>query len=149
LFWFFTAPDIRFLGAVSILYFSTSLWILYIQIVQSLPQRFRFRNKQLTFLYWAAAFIICLISLKLTGVRSISTQGWEKIPEFPLEIKKTLTNLQVNVATIHGQCWDALLPCVSIFNGNLHADLINMPWPFSFLHQNRFFYSVKFLNISK
>ena len=149
LFWFFTAPDIRFLGAIPVLYLSTSLWIFYIQISNSTSQKFHFNAKRQQYLYRTTAVIMCLLSLKLTGASSISTQGWAKIPEFPVEIKNTLTNLPVNVATVHGQCWDAPQPCVSIFNGNVHADPINMTWPFSLLNHSRFFYSVKFLNITK
>ena len=98
---------------------------------------------------WIAAFIICLFSLKLTGLSNLSVHGWPEIPRHPFKIEKTLTDLPVNVPTINAQCWDAPLPCASVFNGNLHADPIHLPWPLSILNIKRFFYSVKFLNLTQ
>ena len=149
LFWFLTAPDPRFLGAVPALYFGLSLWIfssLYIEKYQIRSVLYRTRYK---YFFWIAALLIGLISIKLTGLRSISFDGWTPIPQYSIGVEKTLTNLPVNVSKENGQCWDAPLPCASIFNGNLHADPLKMPWPLSLLSTDRFFYSVKFLNLSK
>jgi hypothetical protein len=149
LFWFLTAPDPRFLGAVPALYFGLSLWIfssLYMEKYQIRSVLYRTPYK---YFFWIAALLIGLISLKLTGLRSISFDGWIPIPQYSIGVEKTLTNLPVNVSKENGQCWDAPLPCASIFNGNLHADPLKMPWPLSLLSTDRFFYSVKFLNLSK
>jgi hypothetical protein len=149
LFWFLTAPDPRFLGAVPALYIGLSLWIsngLFIKKYIIKSSRYNFSSP---YLYWFAALLICLLSLKLTGLRSLSLEGWTPIPHHSTHIEKTLTDLPVNVSTENGQCWDAPLPCASIFNGNLHADPLKMPWPFSLWSSDRFFYSVKFLNLSK
>ena len=148
-FWFLTAPDIRFLGAVPTLYFVTSFWIFYDQLPikhQPLCIRNCIRNR---LVYYILAMAICLFSFKLMGLRAVSLQGWTSIPKYGVNIEKTLTELPIYVSSLNGQCWDAPLPCASIFNGNLHKNLINMPWPLSILDVKRFFYSVKFLNLSK
>lgn len=149
LFWFLTAPDPRFLGAVPALYFGLSLWIfnsICIEKYQIRPVLYRAPYK---YFFWIAALFICLISLKLAGLRAISFDGWTPIPQYSISVEKTLTDMPVNVSNENGQCWDAPLPCASIFNGNLHADPLKMPWPLSLLITDRFFYSVKFLNLSK
>lgn len=149
LFWFLTAPDTRFLGAVPALYIGLSLWMFHAIFIKKYLIKSVLYNFRSPYLSWCAALFICLISLKLTGLRSLSLEGWTPIPQYSTHIEKTLTDLPVNVSTENGQCWDAPLPCASIFNGNLHADPLKMPWPLSLLGSDRFFYSVKFLNLSK
>lgn len=146
LFWFLTAPDPRFLGAVPALYFGLSLWLFIILYKEKYLIRSVFYRALRPYLYGIAALLICLMSLKLTGLRSLSLDGWTPIPHLSTRIEKTRTDLPVHVSTENGQCWDAPLPCASIFNGNLHAVPFKMPWPFSLLSRDRFFYSVKFLN---
>ena len=149
IFWFFTAPDVRFLGAVAVLYNALSVWLFMVFIEERNEQAFMRTCSSKQVYRWMAAIVICLISLKLTGLSSISFQGWQTIPQSTVKTEKTLTELPVNVAMINAQCWDAPLPCASVFNGNLHADPINLPWPLSILNIKRFFYSVKFLNLTQ
>jgi hypothetical protein len=149
IFWFFTAPDVRFLGAVAVLYIALSVWLITVFIEERYEQAFMrtYSSKQLY--RWMAAIVICMISLKLTGLSSVSFQGWQTIPQYAFKTEKTLTELPVNVAMINAQCWDAPLPCASVFNGNLHADPIDLPWPLNIFNIKRFFYSVKFLNLTQ
>lgn len=149
IFWFLTAPDVRFLGAVPVLFLSISIWYFYTFIVNGYKKIFNFGFPYKRYCSGIVVIIICLISFKLTGISNLSLQGWKSIPEHSLTVEKTLTNLQVNVPTIDGQCWNAPLPCASVFNGNLHADPIYIPWPLKILDIKRFFYSVKFLNVTK
>jgi len=144
-----TAPDPRFLGAVPALYIGLSLWLFDIYYVEKYIIRSVFYRTPHTYLTWIAALLICLMSLKLTGLRSLSLDGWTPIPQYSIRIDKTRTDLPVYVSTENGQCWNAPLPCVSIFNVNLHAVSLKLPWPLSLLSSDRFFYSVKFLNLSK
>ena len=149
IFWFFTAPDIRFLGAVPALYLALSIWLFYVLLTDRYPRVLPKAHHSSRLIYWLAIFALCLMSFKLTGLRSVSLRGWTAIPQYPVDIQKTQAGLPVNVSTVHGQCWDAPLPCASIFNGNLHADPLILPWPLSLFDKNRFFYSVKFLNSPK
>lgn len=149
IFWFFTAPDIRFLGAVPALYFGLSLWIFTCLLKNIHPFSVEVDSHRYRYLYVITTLIVCVMSLKLTGLRSLSFQGWTPIPDYSVTVDKTLTDLSVNVSAKNGQCWNAPLPCVSIFNGNLHADPFKVPWPLSLLIRDRFFYSVKFLNLQK
>lgn len=153
IFWFLTAPSVRFLGAVPVLYMALSIWLFYIIVGKKTTDRATSLNLVINqshpFYFAIAALIICFFSLKSTGLRSLSLHGWADIPQSSLIIEKTLTDLPVNVPTINGQCWDAPLPCASVFNGNLHADQIILNWPLTILNIKRFFYSVKFLNLPK
>jgi hypothetical protein len=153
IFWFLTAPNVRFLGAVPVLYLALSVWLFYIIVSKKTTDRATSLNlvtSQFHPFYSAiAALIICLFSLKSTGLRSLSFYGWADIPQSSLIIEKTLTDLPINVPAINGQCWDAPLPCASVFNGNLHADPIILNWPLTIFNIKRFFYSVKFLNLPK
>lgn len=148
-FWFLTAPDVRFLGAIPVLFLSLSIWYFYTFILISYKQVFGFVYLNKKIYGVLAVATISLISFKLTGVRSLSFDGWTPIPEHALIVEKTLSDLPINVPTKNGQCWDAPLPCASVFNGNLHADPIKMPWPLTILNIKRYFYSVKFLNLKQ
>ena len=153
IFWFLTAPSVRFLGAVPVLYLALSVWLFYIIVGKKNTNRvtslIMVTSQRYPFYCWIAVLIICFFSLKSTGLRSLSLHGWADIPQPSLIIEKTLTDLPVNVPTINGQCWDAPLPCASVFNGNLHADPITLNLPLTVLNIKRFFYSVKFLNLPK
>lgn len=148
-FWFFTAPDVRFLGAVPALYAGLSLWLFYVLFIEPRTEWRRIKSQEFRTWHWTLMIAICLFSLKLTGLRSLSLTGWTPVPSESVEIQQTLTKLPVYVAQSNGQCWNASLPCASIFNGNLHADPWLLPWPLSIFIKDRFFYSVKFLNLPR
>lgn len=149
IFWFLTAPDVRFLGAVPSLYLALSLWIYSFSFIWQRAQGFVIDTKRHRNLYWMGAIFICFLSLKSTGLRSVSLNGWTPLPAYKVNSEKTYTDLPINVSADNGQCWNAPLPCLSIFNGNIHADPWAAPWPLSILTPHRFFYSVKFLNLPK
>lgn len=146
-FWFFTAPDIRFLGAILVIYISLSIWLFY-SLITTNKLIFNKIHSTVHIIPGVLAIAICLISLKLTEIQAISLNGWMPVPKAEIKTQESISKLQVNVS-LNGQCWDVMLPCASIFNGNLHADPLNLPWPFSIINNHRFFYSVKFLNLPK
>lgn len=146
IFWFTTAPDPRFLGSILVLSIGLSIWICATGI-RLLPFQIHKRGfPSQNILTGIGVVCICLASLKLTGLNSISLSGWKEIPTQLIEKKTTLTGLNIWVPTKGEQCWDQALPCASIFNENL-AKQEN-----KFLDLNRigltndFYYTVKAIN---
>lgn len=119
-FWFITAPDIRFLGAVLVLFFGLSAYLalqnqtritaLGLKIQQSLSTR----HVELFVLT-----IVVLISLRYLGMSSLSVNGWSEVTQIKTEISQTQTGQVINIPARGNQCWDSALPCASIFNDGL------------------------------
>ena len=146
IFWFITAPDPRFLGSILVLSIGMSIWI-FATGIRLLPFQIRKRGFPIQNILTGIGIVcICLASLKLTGLKSISLSGWKEIPTQTVEMKATLGGLNVWVPIKGEQCWDQALPCASIFNENL-AKQEN-----KFLDLNRigltndFYYMVKAIN---
>lgn len=118
IFWFVTAPDPRFLGSILVLSIALSIWFLA-TFVQSVCKghELKWMGSQL---WTTLGLVFCsLVALKLTGLNSISTRGWQGIPSQAVEVKQTLGGLEVRVPSTGAQCWNEALPCMSIFNENL------------------------------
>ncbi|NDY83482.1 hypothetical protein G3I67_09585 [Orrella sp. NBD-18] len=146
IFWFTTAPDPRFLGSIPVLSIALSIWFWAAGIRLLFVQTHKTWCGSQKALINIGMVCICLASLKLTGLNSISLSGWKEIPTQAVEGKTTSTGLTVWVPTTGAQCWDQALPCASIFNENL-AKQKNI-----FLNLNRFglandfYYTVKVMN---
>lgn len=125
IFWFFTAPQIRFLGAIPILLLSLNLWILFEAKKDTLKLVIIFNAKNSLFFKWIFIFIICLISLKFIGLRSISTSGWSPLPVVSKKEIITENGISVNAPLSGNQCWETTLPCSPLINSKL--DLIKWP----------------------
>ena len=67
----------------------------------------------------ALAFLICLANLKLLGITSVSLSGWVALPVPPVQTRITERGLSVLEPVERGQCWNAPLPCASIFDASL------------------------------
>lgn len=136
-FWFFTAPDIRFLGVVPILYLALSIWIFFDTC------KFDFLKKiQLTTLLVFKSFFfftIVLTSIKLIGINSISLTGWQPPIRPELVVKQTDSGLNIYLPSDGFNCWEASTPCAPIFNGNLKKIDLQLPTTFG----PKFYFSVK------
>ena len=120
LFWFVTAPDVRFLGAVLVLFFGLSAYLtlqnqtritaLELKIQQS---RSMHRVELLVFT------IVALIPLRYLGISSLSVNGWSEVTHIKTETSQTQTGQNINIPAKGNQCWDSALPCASIFNDGL------------------------------
>ena len=62
---------------------------------------------------------ILLFLVKGAGVRNLSYSGWQEIPEYETETRLTTSELSVQVPKKDAVCWDAPLPCVSVFTDRL------------------------------
>lgn len=119
IFWFTTAPDPRFLGSTVVLIIATSIWFLVTRIRLRVMPTQMVEPKNQKALTIIGILFVCLVSLKLTGLNSISLTGWKDLPIQSVEIKTTSTGLSVWVPKKGERCWDQALPCASIFNENL------------------------------
>lgn len=146
IFWFTTAPDPRFLGAILVLSIGLSIWFWAVSIRMAHFQKGKFGCRSQNVLVGIGIICICLTSLKLTGLNSISLSGWKEIPTQAVEMKTTLTGLNVWVPTTSEQCWDQALPCASIFNENLAKQENKFLDLNRFGLLNEFYYTVKAIN---
>lgn len=122
IFWFITAPDLRFLGAIVPLYLIVSVWGLsQTGLINKLRGWSKLQSISAQFSILKKLFVIgiLLVLVKGVGVRSLSYSGWQEIPEYETETKLTASELSVQVPKKDAICWDAPLPCVSVFTDRL------------------------------
>ncbi len=120
-FWLGTAPDPRFLGAVPVLLAGLSTWIvLSSRGFESLAGWIANPPPRSPAMI-AFTILICLACLKLTGMRSAGFNGWSALPVPSVHTRVTQSGLAVLVPVERGQCWNAPLPCASIFDANLRS----------------------------
>ncbi len=118
-FWFLTAPDMRFLGAVLVLFFLLSVYLaagilrpatVCLARGKSPPSR-RFAM---------IIFVLALMgSARYVGVNSLSFNGWSLVPVPATVEKRTDSGAIVQVPESGNQCWNAPIPCASLFNSEL------------------------------
>lgn len=122
LFWFFTAPDFRFLGAIPVLFATLagllcwlrldSLIVLTARIV-GLPHK---RRQVLR--HGFVAFVIALICLYFYHPQSMTLRLAEPLPLAEV-IQKTTNFGAVIGMPKNGLCWDSALPCVRFVEDGL------------------------------
>lgn len=122
-FWFITAPDIRFLGAVLVLFFALSL---YLTLQNQTFNTARGLNIQRIFsarnIHLFIFAIVTLISLRYLGMNSLSFHGWSELTHIKTQTSQTKSGQNINIPTLGNQCWDVTLPCASIFNDALRIE---------------------------
>ena len=118
-FWLGTAPDPRFLGAVPILLVVLGAWIVVSSRGFEAFGRWIAHPSPRSPVMLALAFLICLANLKLLGITSVSLSGWVALPVPPVQTRITERGLSVLEPVERGQCWNAPLPCASIFDASL------------------------------
>lgn len=118
LFWFMTAPDWRFLGAIPQLSIALSGFIC---IRCLLPTEFgRFTQKLPT--YFPPSFfglVILVLMVKSTDLKNLPLSGWHSIPSIETKEQLTESGLKIFVPIAGDQCWDSSLPCTPYFNDAL------------------------------
>jgi len=119
-FWFVTAPDPRFLGTISGLFLSLSLFI-FVQVIctdralNRIERGYSSRGVQLSVV---ALFVLC--NLKLVGLGALSTTGWATIPQPSLQENRSAQGVLIYTGAVDSQCWNANLPCATAFDPKLH-----------------------------
>jgi hypothetical protein len=110
-FWFFTAPDPRFLGA--------TVWILGISLTAlAIPPRASRARIGALVLFWLTP-IYGLIRVGYEAVRVPPEYLTQPVPNVLMRTKQTTSGLKVLVPVTGNQCWDAPLPCTPYFRPQL------------------------------
>jgi hypothetical protein len=130
-FWFFTAPDPRFLGSIVVLYFA---WTLYM---------FSLSIDTLTFEYkWALCKIgraaingivivgmgVCFVRWSLLAVSA--PFGWSNLPTLERELQANRSGYRAFVPILGMQCWHSELPCTPLLDDGLQQKPLSdyLPW---------------------
>jgi hypothetical protein len=139
IFWFFTAPDVRFAGSLLPLYFALALygvckWMSMHSVTTPYISKLQ-ASGLLNRLYFISALLVCFFVLRASGLASLSYSGWQALPDPPINIKTSANSRQVYVPVIGASCWNATLPCMSVFNPGLTQHSLSeklpaVPWIF-------------------
>jgi hypothetical protein len=142
-FWFFTAPDPRFLGAMSVLYFS---WALYIFLTQLDNIAFWRASSELK-VGRAAIHLVVIAGMVTLFVRwslpSVSAaQGWVSLPTSKREVQVNPLGYKAFVPTIDTLCWDSELPCTLMLDDGLQRKPLHVLASWLALQPQRFSLSI-------
>ena len=142
-FWFFTAPDVRFLGAVVVLFFSLSV----LQAVQV----FRCESKQFSafidvnqsrcFRLAVLASLCLFFRWSLADIKA--SMGWADIPTAFIEQQINRSGISSGVAIKDGQCWNTTLPCAILLHDNLRREPLMLPFGNNDAAHTRFMFVIR------
>ena len=122
-FWFMSAPDVRFLGAVLTLYFALSVYLTFQNLSFNTHQRLNTQStRSARYIEICVFTTVVLISLRYLGMSSLSINGWSEVTKIKTENSQTQTGQSINIPMNGNQCWDSALPCASIFNDALRFE---------------------------
>ncbi len=118
-FWFLTAPDVRFLGAVLVLYFLLSVYLAAVRLQAAVSRAARGWLSVSPRLGMMVFVVACLGSMRFVGLNSLSFSGFKPEP-IPVTIERSTNSGTVVLVPASGnQCWSAPIPCASLFNSEL------------------------------
>ncbi len=124
-FWFLTAPDLRFLGPLMALHLALCIW----QLLEKHRARENKINRQTRLNRLALTIITFVVAggamLKIGVIKPISYAGWQVLPAAETKIKRTDYDLYIHMPKADQACWDSDLVCTPYFDGNLHKVPIN------------------------
>ena len=131
IFWFFTAPDPRFLGATIVLYFVWSSFVFGISVTGNVHLDVKNLN-----IGRAVGNSLVMLGMVLLFVRwslfGVSVPfGWAHLPVPEREVQANRSGYKAFVPSTGAQCWDTELPCaVMLDDGLRQLPLPNfMGWP--------------------
>jgi hypothetical protein len=120
IFWFFTAPDPRFLGAIVVLYFAWSLYI-FSGLLKTLAHRYAGRAIKASRTAIQLIVIVGMVALfdrwSLSGISGL--QGWGSLPNPNRELKVNPLGYKAFMPTTDTLCWDSELPCTFMLDDGL------------------------------
>jgi hypothetical protein len=126
LFWFFTAPDPRFLGAVNILYFVWSLLLLQQSKFSDV-----FRGKAKQHIEGLTRLVVLSVSLFLfvrwSVVQPLTSLGWRPLPASETILQSNRSGFSAFVPSSTGQCWNSELPCAVLLHDGLRLEQLAGP----------------------
>ena len=123
LFWFLTAPDVRFLGAVLVLFFALSVYLTLQNQTRSTALDLKIKQiRSARHIELFVFTIVAIISLRYLGLTSLSFSGWSQVTHIKTQTSQTKSGQNINFPVLGNQCWDSVLPCASIFNDALRVE---------------------------
>lgn len=143
-FWFFTAPDPRFLGAVVVLYFAWAFY-LFSHSAVNLANRYGvslITSGRTTIHVVVVAVMVALFARwSLSGVSAL--QGWGSLPTAHRELRENPLGYKAFVPTAGTLCWDSELPCTFMLDDGLERKRIFELPPWSSIQPLRFSLSIR------
>lgn len=110
IFWFFTAPDYRFLGALPTLLVALGGWLILLNLHVLLPvSQTSFLKLTVPSAFIAQACAAAII-LNFIGVRSLTLNVPQHLPAIAGPIER-INSGQIFYQPQDGLCWDSALPC--------------------------------------
>ena len=125
LFWFFTAPDLRFLGSV---HWLLAILCIYFLIDSLNVQDAKFQGFQF-FAVRAGVVLAGCIAMAIQVQKPALYSSWSQRPQTPVKIEKTHSGNAIHIPAQGDQCNDAPLPCTPYFNSHLTYALHQNWWP--------------------
>jgi len=128
LYWFITAPDLRFANATLPILGISSCLLLLLFFSSKVPAKVFTFIVLIVFFVGNLPYISYAVENKwqLKPCAQVGTwfdcfpkTDWKPIPEVTLTTEITLSGLQLFIPTASDQCWDAPLPCTPVFNPDL------------------------------
>ena len=144
-FWFFSAPDPRFLGAVGVLIFVWSVCLMCLQIELTFFNKLENQKAYLIDLLarLAIIFIVCSLFVRWSYSGLLPPLGWMSIPSPSVFLHSNEYGTQAFSPTEdNAQCWSAPLPCAPEIHGGLQKKLMDLPSWFFRLPGDRFTFSL-------
>jgi hypothetical protein len=128
LFWFFTAPDVRFLGAILILYFAAASSLLLGRLDGPNGYAIWFTRPstlRVLTICVGVAVLGCFLRWSVLGAKALN--GWQGIPSSSVATQVNRSGLKANVPLSDSQCWNAALPCAVLLHDSLRKAPIHWP----------------------
>lgn len=125
IFWFITAPDVRFLGAVNVLYLALSIALLAQQLsdkkaVNDVIEQLEIRQaKFLSVGAPLATLLLVVLMSRWVIIQPLSFVGWPPLTQIKVKNIETVSGFSVHVPETGEQCWDSPLPCATVVYGSL------------------------------
>jgi hypothetical protein len=115
-FWFFSAPDVRFLGRLFELMFAFSMWTMICSLdrlwggaITDWPQRFSMPRRALR-LFDFTVFLACLMLIFCVRLFPVPRLTWPTLPQAVTSQVTSESGVFIYVP-LDGSCWFNMLPC--------------------------------------
>ena len=115
-FWFFSAPDVRFLGRLLELMFAFSMWTMICSLdrlwggaITDRPQRFSMTRKALR-PFDFTVFLACLMLIFCVRLFPVPRLTWPTLPQAVTSQVTSESGVSIYVPS-DGSCWFNMLPC--------------------------------------
>jgi hypothetical protein len=142
-FWFLTAPDPRFLGAMVVLYFACTLYFFSLSIDSYVIRQmgsFRATGQTVLSFIVFAGLILFFIRWSLLSVSA--PYGWRPLPLPEREIHVSRLGYKAYVPIVNAQCWATALPCAVVVHDALLQRPLSDIVPWYTLQPHRFSLSI-------